>query len=83
MTGCRAANLLQYPDLACVAVYPHPLAVWNVYNLDVAHNPEVNFIGPFEIWDTSYLREIDDSGYIDEMYGGAEAVRNPAVNVAI
>ncbi len=63
--------------------YPHPLAVWNVYNLDVAHDPEVNFIGPFEIWDTSYLREIDDSGYIDEMYGGAEAVRNPAVNVAI
>jgi hypothetical protein len=63
--------------------YPHPLAVWNVYNLDVAHHPEFNFIGPFEIWDTSHLRSIDDSGYIDELYGSAEAAVNPAVNVAI
>jgi ABC-type nitrate/sulfonate/bicarbonate transport system substrate-binding protein len=63
--------------------YPHPLAVWNVYNLDVAHDPAVNHIGPFEIWNTSYLRAIDDSGYIDELYGGAVAIRNPAVNPAI
>ena len=63
--------------------YPHPLAVWNVYNLDVAHDPKVNFIGPFEIWDTSLLRDIDDSGYIDELYGGAQNAANPAVNIAI
>jgi hypothetical protein len=63
--------------------YPHPLAVWNVYNLDVAHDPSMNFIGPFEIWDTSYLRTIDDSGYIDELYGSAENAANPAVNPAI
>lgn len=63
--------------------FPHPLAVWNVYNLDVASNPEVNFIGPFEIWDTSILREIDDSGYIDELYGSAQQAVNPAVNIAI
>lgn len=63
--------------------YPHPLAVWNVYNLDIAHNPEVNFIGPFEIWDTSYLRTIDDSGYIEALYGGAKNAANPAVNIAI
>lgn len=63
--------------------YPHPLAVWNVYNLDVANNPDVNFIGPFEIWDTSYLRAIDDSEYIDELYGGSLEAQNPAINVAI
>ena len=63
--------------------YPHPLAVWNVYNLDVAHDPTVNFIGPFEIWDTSYLRTIDDSGYVDELYGGPEAAWSPEVNAAI
>ncbi len=62
--------------------YPHPLAVWNVYNLDVAHDPSVNFIGPFEIWDTSLLRDIDDSGFIDQLYGDAR-LANPAVNVAI
>lgn len=63
--------------------YPHPIAVWNVYQLDVASDPRFNFIGPFEIWDTSYLREIDDSGFIDELYGGAEAAANPPVNARI
>ncbi len=63
--------------------YPHPLAVWNVYTLDVANDPNVNFIGPFEIWDTSYLRTIDDSGYIDELYDGAHLAKNPPVNPVI
>jgi hypothetical protein len=63
--------------------YPHPLAVWNVYDLDVGHNPDINFINPFEIWNTSYLRSIDDSQYIDELYGSAEAAKNPAVNATI
>ncbi len=63
--------------------YPHPLAVWNVYNLDSQHNPEADFIGPFEVWDTSYLRTIDDSGYIDRLYGGAAEARNPNVNPVI
>jgi len=63
--------------------YPHPLAVWNVYNLDVAHNPAVNHIGPFDLWDTSYLRAVDDSDYVDELYGSAQAAANPKVNAAI
>jgi ABC-type nitrate/sulfonate/bicarbonate transport system substrate-binding protein len=48
--------------------YPHPLAVWNVYNLDVGHNPALNSISAFEIWDTHYVRMIDDSGFIDSLY---------------
>ena len=63
--------------------YPHPLAVWNVYNLDSQHNPEADFIGPLEVWDTSYLRTVDDSGYIDALYGGALQAKNPAVNPVI
>lgn len=63
--------------------YPHPLAVWNVYSLDVAHDERYNFIGPFEIWDTSYLRAIDDSGYIDRLYGDAQKAANPEVNALI
>src|SRR5579871_210530 len=63
--------------------FPHPLAVWNVYNLDVAKDPSVNFIGPYEIWNTSYLRAIDDSEYIDELWGSAQAAMNPPVNAAI
>jgi hypothetical protein len=58
----------QWSRLLLEKPYPHPLAIWNVYNLDVANNPEVNFIGPLEIWDTHYLRQIDDSGFIDHLY---------------
>jgi len=60
----------EWAKLLSAKPYPHPLAVWNVYNLDVAHDPKVNFIGPFEIWDTHYLREIDDTGFIDGLYNG-------------
>ena len=58
----------QWSRLLIPKPYPHPMAVWNVYNLDIARDPEVNFIGPLEIWDTHYLREIDDSGFIDDLY---------------
>jgi NMT1/THI5 like len=58
----------QWSRLLLAKPYPHPLAIWNVYNLDVANNPDVNFIGPLEIWDTHYLRQIDDSGFIDHLY---------------
>lgn len=58
----------QWSQLLSRKPYPHPLAVWNVYDLDVGHDPKVNFIGPFEPWDTHYLRIIDDSGFIDRLY---------------
>jgi hypothetical protein len=58
----------QWSKLLSAKPYPHPLAVWNVYDLDVGHDPKVNSIGPFEIWDTHYLRIVDDSGFIDGLY---------------
>jgi NMT1/THI5 like len=57
----------QWSRLLLIKPYPHPLAVWNVYDLDVAHDTKVNFIGPFEPWDTHYLRAIDNSGFIEEL----------------
>lgn len=78
------AHLQQvWAELLSPKPYPHPLAVWNVYNLDIAHDPTANFIGPFEIWNTSYLRAVDDSEYIDELYGSAQQAVNPDVNIAI
>ena len=59
----------QWSRLLCAKPYPHPLAVWNVYQLEVAHDPKLNFIAPWEIWDTHYLRAIDDTGFIDDLYG--------------
>jgi len=63
--------------------YPHPLAIWNVYQLDTLKDDRSNFIGPMEIWDTSYLRDVDDSGFIDDLYGGARNAAAPAVNALI
>ncbi len=58
----------EWSELLSEKPYPHPVAIWNVYNLDVAHDPKVNFIAPMEPWDTHYLREIDDTGFIDALY---------------
>lgn len=63
----------QWSELLSAKPYPHPLAVWNVYDLDVGHDPKVNFISPLEIWDTHYLRLVDDSGFIDGLYGKSAA----------
>jgi hypothetical protein len=49
---------------------PGASGVENLYNLDVAHDPRANFIGPLEVWDTHYVRMIDDSGFIDALYQG-------------
>jgi hypothetical protein len=88
LLGLRGPDEVEYLQQTWAALlspkpYPHPLAVWNVYNLDVAKDPDVNFIGPFDLWDTSLLRVVDDSEYIDELYGGALEAANPPVNVAI
>ncbi|HSE88875.1 MAG TPA: ABC transporter substrate-binding protein [Candidatus Binatia bacterium] len=58
----------QWSRLLCAKPYPDPLAVWNLYELDVAHDPKANTIGPLETWDTHYVRMIDDSGFIDALY---------------
>jgi ABC-type nitrate/sulfonate/bicarbonate transport system substrate-binding protein len=48
--------------------YPSAAAVHNVYQLDAAKDPQMSRIGPLEPWDLHYLREIDDSGFIDQLY---------------
>jgi ABC-type nitrate/sulfonate/bicarbonate transport system substrate-binding protein len=60
----------QWSRLLCAKPYPAPDAVTNLYQLDVAHDPKANFIGPLEVWDTHYVRMIDDSGFIDTLYQG-------------
>jgi ABC-type nitrate/sulfonate/bicarbonate transport system substrate-binding protein len=48
--------------------YPLPAAIQNVYDLDVGKDPAMSSIGPMEPWDLHYLRAIDDSGFIDDLY---------------
>jgi ABC-type nitrate/sulfonate/bicarbonate transport system substrate-binding protein len=49
--------------------YPLASAIQNVYDLDVGKDPAMRNIGPMEPWDLHYLRAIDDSGFIDRLYG--------------
>jgi hypothetical protein len=58
----------EWSRLLCAKPYPDPLAVWNLYDLDVAHDPAANFVAPLATWELHYLRAIDDSGFIDTLY---------------
>lgn len=62
-----------WSQLLSARPFPHPLAIWNVYALDVATDPDVNVVGPLEPWDTGWLKRIDDSGFIDRLYGDPSA----------
>jgi hypothetical protein len=47
---------------------PATEAIENVFALALRRNPEVEGLNPLSLWDTHYLRELDDTGYIDELY---------------
>jgi hypothetical protein len=46
--------------------YPHPSAIWNVFHLDLDAT-ELG-VAPLEPWDTSFLRAIDEEGFIDALW---------------
>jgi len=48
--------------------YPALDAVANVFQLAVRRNPEIAGFNPLALWNTHYVRALDDSGYIDRLY---------------
>ena len=50
------------------APYPSIEAVKNVFALAVKRNPEISEFNPLALWDLHYVKEIDDSGYIRNLY---------------
>ncbi|MFQ5851962.1 MAG: ABC transporter substrate-binding protein [Candidatus Binatia bacterium] len=48
--------------------YPTIEAIANVFTLAVRRNPEIEGFNPLILWNTHYLRELDDSGLIDQLY---------------
>jgi len=48
--------------------FPHPLALWNVFEFDLVKDQQLSSVNPLEVWDTHYLRQIDGSGFIDSLY---------------
>src|SRR6185295_5748750 len=45
--------------------YPSLQAISNVFQLALRRNPEIGSYNPLSLWDTHFVRELDDSGYID------------------
>jgi hypothetical protein len=48
--------------------YPSLEAIRNVFALALKRDPEIAEFNPLALWDLHYLREIDDSGYINRLY---------------
>lgn len=53
--------------------YPNHQAVANAYELCCMKAPEAKEISPLAMWDIHYLRELDDSGFIDRLYEDTSA----------
>ncbi len=48
--------------------YPDPQAVINAYDLGCIKSPEAKEVSALALWDLHYLRELDNSGFIDKLY---------------
>lgn len=48
--------------------YPSLQAISNVFQLAVRRNPEIADYNPLALWDTHFVRQLDDTGYIDSLY---------------
>jgi hypothetical protein len=55
---------------ASLEVKPYPTldAIRNVFALALKRDPEIKDFNPSALWDLHYLRQIDDSGYINRLY---------------
>jgi len=61
---------VQYRSVAKLAPKPYPEyeAVANAYKLCCLKNPEAEEHSPLALWDLHYLRALDNSGFIDDLY---------------
>lgn len=48
--------------------YPNLAAIANVFQLATRRDPDITGFNPLALWDTHFVRELDDSGYIDRLY---------------
>lgn len=48
--------------------YPSLDAIRNVFALAVKRDPQIENFNPLSLWDLHFLRQIDDSGYIDRLW---------------
>ena len=51
--------------------YPDHRGIGNAYELCCLKDPKAKELSPLALWDLHYLRELDDSGFIDQLYAGS------------
>jgi len=58
--------------VAKLAIKPYPdiQAVANAYRLCCMKAPEAKELSPMSMWDLHFLRQLDNSGFIDRLYEG-------------
>jgi ABC-type nitrate/sulfonate/bicarbonate transport system substrate-binding protein len=66
-SSARTDRLARMP----IRPYPLPQAVLNAYELCLMKAPEAKDVSPLALWDVHYLRDLDDSGFIDTLSSGA------------
>lgn len=59
----RDINRLLEPKL-----YPSMQAISNVYQEAIRQNKDARKVNPMELWDMHHLRQIDDSGFVRDLY---------------
>jgi hypothetical protein len=50
-------------------LYPTMAAIANVYEEAKRQDADAEKINPMELWDLHHIRRLDDSGYVDALYG--------------
>jgi ABC-type nitrate/sulfonate/bicarbonate transport system substrate-binding protein len=67
----------QLAPLLAPKLYPTMAAVANVYEEAKREDADAGRINPMELWDLHHIRRLDDTGFIDGLYGKAGG-RRPA-----
>jgi hypothetical protein len=66
------ARNVSYNSVAKLLAKPYPehQAVANAYRLCCMKAPETKELSPLALWDLHFLRQLDNSGFIDRLYQG-------------
>jgi ABC-type nitrate/sulfonate/bicarbonate transport system substrate-binding protein len=66
------ARSVSYNSVAKLLTKPYPdhQAVANAYRLCCMKAPEAKELSPLALWDLHFLRQLDNSGFIDRLYQG-------------
>lgn len=66
------AGRVSYNSVAKLQPKPYPAlgGIANAYTLCCLKDPKAKELSPTALWDMHYLRELDDSGFIDGLYTG-------------